>query len=110
MIQQNYYSPNPNQIPVANGIQSIKAMHMLPNSSALIADSTMPIIYKCVSDSLGNVKTQIFDIPLHKTDEEIKQDKLEETLYNISQRLERLEQNESNSQRHTESSPEHESA
>ena len=54
------------QIMTVNGYDSIKTLKMGPNSSALIADENQPILYKCVSDSLGNVSVSIFDISPHQ--------------------------------------------
>ena len=87
----NPYIPNyqPNTLPQqqilqANGKQSIDALRLAPNSSVLIADSTAPIVWRCVSDSLGNVTAEAFDISPHKTEEQIQKDSIE-------QRLSRLE-------------------
>ena len=72
------------QILQANGKPSIDALRMYPNSSVLIADQTAPIIWKCVSDSLGNVTATAFDISPHKDEEQIEKE-------SIMQRLDRLE-------------------
>ena len=66
----NYTLP-PQQILQANGKASIDAIRMAPNSSVLIADTTQPIVWKCVSDGLGNVTAEAFDITHHKTEEEV---------------------------------------
>ena len=84
-IRQNVLPPQ--QIPQANGKASIDMLMMSPNSSILIADATEPIVWKCVSDSLGNVTAQAFDISPHKTEAEIKQDNMQE----IINRLKKLE-------------------
>ena len=86
----NYTLP-PQQILQANGKSSIDAMRMSPNSSVLIADSTQPIVWKCVSDGLGNVTAEAFDITHHKTDEEVEKETTNNLLNDISKRLERLE-------------------
>lgn len=52
----------PQQILTANGRDSVNAMQMSPDSSVLIADANLPIIYRCVSDSLGKVEVTEFDI------------------------------------------------
>ena len=88
------YQPNilpQQQILQANGKQSIDALRMAPNSSALIADSTAPIVWRCMSDSLGNVTAEAFDIIPHKSEEQIAQDNLTMTISNINERLSRLE-------------------
>ena len=98
----NYTLP-PQQILQANGESSIKAIRMSPNSSVLIADTTAPIVWKCVSDGLGNVTTEAFDISHHKTDEEVEKENTNNLLMQISERLERLENNyESITNRHNE--------
>jgi len=86
----NYTLP-PQQILQANGKDSIKAIRMSPNSSVLIADTTEPIVWKCVSDGLGNVTTEAFDISHHKTEEEVEKETTANLLNQISERLERLE-------------------
>ena len=86
----NYTLP-PQQILQANGKASIDAIRMSPNSSVLIADTTEPIVWKCVSDGLGNVTAEAFDITHHKTEEEVEKENTNNLLTDISQRLERLE-------------------
>ena len=82
-------------IPTANGRESVNNIKLAPNSSMLIADSTLPIIYRCVSDSLGNVTVCSFDISPHKDAEEIKKEQNDIILADLVRRIERLE-NESN--------------
>ena len=86
----NYTLP-PQQILQANGKTSIDAIRMSPNSSVLIADTTAPIVWKCVSDGLGNVTAEAFDITHHKTEEEVEKENTTNLLNEISKRLERLE-------------------
>lgn len=88
----NYTLP-PQQILQANGKASIDAIRMSPNSSVLIADATAPIVWKCVSDGLGNVTKEAFDISPHKTEEEIEKETTANLLNEISDRLKRLEFN-----------------
>ena len=55
------------QILRANGKQSIDAIRMAPNSSVYIEDTTDPnILWKCVSDSLGQVTPKKIDIKEHE--------------------------------------------
>ena len=56
----------PQQVLQANGKASIDALRMSPNSSALIMDSTAPIVWLCTSDSLGNVSSTPYDISPHR--------------------------------------------
>lgn len=90
-MQQNNILP-PMQILEANGKASINALKMSPNSSALIADTTEPIIWKCVSDSLGNVTSTAWDISPHKSEEEIKQENVNAAILDMNARLKRLEE------------------
>lgn len=79
------------QILQANGKASIDALRLAPNSSVLIADQTQPIIWKCVSDSLGNVTATPFDISPHKDEAQVEKETVLQTLTDINSRLERLE-------------------
>lgn len=91
--QNNFMYPNvlpAQQILQANGRASVNAMRMSPNSSALVADTNLPVVYKCTSDSLGNVTVEAFDISPHKDEEVVRQENI---LASIDQRLKRLEDN-----------------
>lgn len=88
----NYTLP-PQQILQANGKSSIDAIRMSPNSSVLVADTTAPIVWKCVSDGLGNVTKEAFDISHHKSEEEVEKETTANLLNDISERLKRLETN-----------------
>ena len=100
MLQhQNYpYNfQNQNTIPYqqilqANGKGSIDQLKLAPNSSVLIADSTAPIIWKCVSDSLGNVSSQAFDVTPHKDEEELRRETLDQRIDAIELQLKRIEE------------------
>lgn len=81
----------PQQILQANGKSSIDALRMSPNSSALIADQTQPIVWRCISDSLGNVTATAYDITPHKDEALTEKEALTNTLTEINNRLKRLE-------------------
>lgn len=83
----------PQQILQANGKASIDLIRMSPNSSVLIADTTQPIVWKCISDGLGNVSAKPFDITPHKTEEEVEKETMTTLLQSISERLDKLEVN-----------------
>lgn len=87
--QQNILPPQ--QIPQAKGKASIDMLRMSPNSSVLIADETAPIVWKCTSDSLGNVTSQAFDISPHKDEEQKAQESLSIVVSNLDERLKKLE-------------------
>ena len=72
------------QILQANGKESISQLRMYPNSSVLVADTTAPIIWKCVSDGIGNVTATAFDITPHKDEAQVEKE-------TIMERLDRLE-------------------
>lgn len=81
----------PQQILQANGRASINALKMSPNSSVLIADQNHPIVWKCVSDSLGNVSAEAFDITPHKDEVELEKETLANTLNSIVAKMNDLE-------------------
>lgn len=81
----------PQQILQANGKQSIDTLRMSPNSSALIADATQPIIWKCISDSLGNVSATAYDVTLHKDEQVVEKETINNSILEINERLSRLE-------------------
>ena len=83
----------PQQILQANGKASIDALKMSPNSSVLIADQTQPIVWRCISDSLGNVTATAYDISPHKDEALAEKEALASTLAEINDRLKRLEDN-----------------
>ena len=90
----NTYANNilpPQQILQANGKQSIDALRMSPNSSVLIADNTAPIVWRCISDGLGNVTAEPYDILPHKSQEQIEKDNLSQAIQNLENRLKELE-------------------
>lgn len=89
--QQNVLPPQ--QILQANGKASIEALRMSPNSSALIADSTQPVIWKCISDSLGNVSAVAYDVTPHKDEAVAEKETMTRSIESITERLTRLEKN-----------------
>ena len=106
--QQNILPPQ--QIPQAKGKDSIDMLRMSPNSSVLIADETAPIVWKCTSDSLGNVTAQAFDISPHKDEEQKAQENLSIVVTNLDERLKKLEGDyESIIKRYQSSNEEHKS-
>ena len=116
MIQQTQMVPQvvpqtiqqalpPQQILQANGKQSIDRLRMSPNSSVLIADQTAPIIWKCVSDSLGNVTAEPWDISPHKDEAEVAQALIMST---IDERLTKLEESYESLIKRTKESKHHE--
>lgn len=86
----NYALP-PQQIMYAFGASLRLSKLALPFAYILIADTTAPIVWKCVADSLGNITKEPFDIIPHKTQEEIEKEALYGTLREINERLKKLE-------------------
>ena len=83
----------PQQVLQANGKASVDAIRMTPNSSALVMDTTAPIIWLCTSDSLGNVTSTPYDITLHvdaktaeKTDIETRLEAVEQNVNDLIQK------------------------
>ena len=95
-MYNNYYPTRnvlpPQQILQARGKASIDTLCMSPNSSVLIADETAPIVWKCVSDGLGNVTSEPFDISPHKDEKQKTQDTLIASIEQINNRLSHLEE------------------
>lgn len=94
MTQQNVLPPQ--QILQANGKASIDAIKMSPNSSVLIADSSAPIVWRCVSDSLGNVTAEAFDIVPHKETPAVDTTSIMAIVKEINDRVTRLEESYDN--------------
>ena len=96
MLNHQYLAPQfpqviSGQILQANGMASVSSIKMSANSSALVADSQLPIIYKCVSDGLGNVSVIPFDISPHKTEEQVKEETLNNRITALEQHLLQIE-------------------
>ena len=86
----NYYSQFNNMLPAqqvvtANGKESVDKLRMAPNSSVLVMDTTAPIIWLCISDGLGNVTSEPWDISPHK--EEPQESEIEKRLAALEDQL-----------------------
>ena len=90
--QQNALGPC--QILTASGQASIDNLRMAPNSSVFIAHQTEPLLWKCVSDSLGNVTSTLFDVSLHEEKPPVDVGGLEKRVANIEQFILNLNQEE----------------
>jgi len=65
MMQQQQMAQNilpPQQVLTASGDDSVRQLKMSPNSSVFVAHETENVLWKCVSDSLGNVTVQAFNV------------------------------------------------
>ena len=83
MFQQSQMIPQ-QQIIQVNGKASVDTIHLAPNSSILVLDTTAPIVWSCISDGVGRVTATPYDIKPH---EEQQQPGVED----IEKRLESLE-------------------
>ena len=89
-LQQNMLPAQ--QILQANGKSSIDNIRLAPNSSVLIADTTAPIVWKCVSDGRGNVTSEPFDIVPHKSEEAKNNENIMAILTEMNNRITKLEE------------------
>ena len=64
-MYNSYFQP-PQQVLQANGKASVDSIRLSPNSSVFVMDTTAPLIWLCVSDSLGNVTSTPYDIKQHE--------------------------------------------
>ena len=99
--QQNQNTLIHGQILTANGQESIDKLQMAPNCSVLIAHATEPIIWKCVSDGLGNVTSQMFDVSIHQEKPKVDTNALEQRVAALESIIVGLgdKSNESNSRK-----------
>ena len=96
-----YFQPNilpAQQVLQANGKASIDAIRLSPNSSVFVMDTTAPIIWLCVSDSLGNVSATPYEIKAHEEPATSENNGLEERLAALEENIKKLmgEKHESN--------------
>ena len=97
------YNFQPNILPAqqvlqANGKASIDAIRLTPNSSVFVLDTTAPIVWLCVSDSLGNVSATPYDIKVHEEPTACENNGFEERLAALEENIKKLmgEKHESN--------------
>lgn len=87
-MMQHAVQPNvlpPQQVIRVNGKASVDAIRMSPDSSVIVMDSTAPMVWFCVSDGLGNVTAEPFDIFPHK--EKKPEDEFEKRLAAVETQL-----------------------
>ena len=97
----NYFQPNilpPQQVLQANGKTSVDSIRLSPNSSVLVMDTTAPVVWLCVSDSLGNVSATPYDIKAHEEPITCENQSVEDRLAVIEENIKKLmgEKHESN--------------
>ena len=91
--QPNIFNQQQNVLPQqqviqVNGKSSVDALRMAPNSSVLLMDTTAPMVWLCVSDGLGNVTSQPYDISKHQDKPQVDINTLEQRIANIEAKLE----------------------
>ena len=80
------------QIMQSNGKPTFDTFRMSPNSSILIADTSAPVVWKCVSDGLGNVTSEAFDITPHKEEPALDAVSVTAILTEMNERITKLEE------------------
>lgn len=93
-LQGNYSQPiqlQPQQVTQVNGRASAEAIRMAPNSSVLVMDNTAPVVYLCMSDGIGTVSVQAYDIVLHKDKPPIDVESIESRLTMIENTIADME-------------------
>lgn len=68
------------QIIQVNGKASVDTIQLAPNSSILVMDTSAPIVWMCVSDGVGRVTSTPYDISIHKEEEKIDNNDLEQRI------------------------------
>ena len=87
------------QVLKAHGKASIDTLALAPNSSVLILDETAPLVWMCISDSIGNVTATPYDIAPHIEEPQIDLDtRLRNIEASISELLKERENGKSNAQ------------
>lgn len=64
--QQTQPSLPQQQVIQVNGKSSVDTINLPPNSSVLLMDTSAPMVWLCVSDGVGKVSSQAFDITPHQ--------------------------------------------
>lgn len=83
-FQANQQMPQRYSITRVNGENGARSFQMLPNSEALLLDTTQPIIWLAQTDGAGYLSVTPYDIKQHEELPPV-------DLRNIEQRLSRLE-------------------
>ena len=78
------------QVLQANGKASVDHIRLAPNSSVFVLDTTAPIIWLCISDSLGNVSSTPYDIKAHEEPIPCENRGLEERLAALEESIKKM--------------------
>lgn len=100
MYPYQQYQPYQPQFPYqqrqvlrANGKASVDAIKLAPGESALVMDTTAPLVWLCVADSLGNVSSTAYDITPHQETPPVDMGTLEQRLAAVENAVKRMEVN-----------------
>lgn len=94
---QQYQPPQmQQQVLRANGKASVDAIKLAPNSSVLVMDTTAPIVWLCVADSLGNCTSTAYDITPHIDAPPVDMGSIEQRLATLEKKMEGLSYVKSN--------------
>ena len=91
MYNPYFQNLQPQQVTQVNGRASVDQIKLAPNSSVLLMDTTAPIVWLCVSDGLGAVSKQPYDITPHVEKPPINTEELETRLSAIESMLAEME-------------------
>lgn len=80
------------EIVKVNGENGAQAFQMAPNSSAILLDTTNPIVWVVMTDGAGYKTVTPFDITPHKSDPVAKVSDLDTKFDELNSRLTRLEE------------------
>ena len=83
MLQQTM----PQEVIKVNGKGGVDAYQMPPNSSALLLDTTAPIVWLVQTDGAGYKTSTPYDIVPHVSEEEVQYKSLEERIAKIEEKL-----------------------
>lgn len=91
MINPYFQTLQPQHVTQVNGKASVDQIRLAPNSSLLAMDTTAPIVWLCVSDSVGSITSCAYDITPHKEKPPVDVSALEERLIAIETMLAEME-------------------
>ena len=91
MYNPYFTNVQPQQVTQVNGKASVDQIKLAPNSSVLLMDTTAPIVWLCVSDGLGAVSKQPYDITPHLEKLPVDTNELETRLTAIEKVLAEME-------------------
>ena len=89
-MPQNYLPAQ--QVIQVDGKQSAQNIKMAPNSSTIVADKNLPLIYMCMTDGLGNVSVSAYDITPHRETPPVDMKSLEDRLSEVEKAISRMEE------------------